>query len=228
MKKSINKKFLSAKEAFLQEQYIALPPFEHLLDSIHMLSQEPGVYLIKGEPGCGKSTLLRHFAISRSNVSYFSPGFCDDDLLKIFDKLKRDEQTFVIDEAELYDPRTLERLRISAKRDKLSLFLVTSQDFKPPSITFENAILKSLTFPSLDFTHTKEYIQKKLINHSLLPSLLLNNLDYRLIYRYTKGNLGAIDRFLYLYFDILYHYNGKKGKRKFLEMSAIELGYIDV
>lgn len=216
-----------AKEAFLQEQYIALPPFEHLLDSVHILAQEPGIYLVKGGHGCGKSTLFRHFAISRPNVSYFAPGFLDKDLLNTFNKIKNNK-VFIIDESDLYNPHTLERLRISAQRDRLSLFLVTSQDFTPPSTTFEGAIHKSLDFPSLNLTHTKEYIQKKLINHSLLPSLLLDNLAYRFIYRYTKGNPRAIDRFLYLYFDILYNYNEKKGKRKFLEMSAIELGYIDV
>ncbi len=227
------------------------------LEKLLTLSKKPFKFIILyGEPGIGKTMLLHTFAAKASDeiLLYDRPFFTKEDLKKrlcndlfekesdLFAALERSERqrTVILDEVQLYDEKTLEFVRIVADSEKVRFILSLHSDPKMKNILlkehFKTRTLQSIQMLPPTPKELHIYIQKKLFKAHF--SELAKNFHFplvRSIYRWTEGNFRKTNQLLYQFFDILDYYDKhhptklqKRGfAKKFLEMSAIYLGYID-
>ncbi len=246
-----------AKEAFLETQESGFITFESnlsYLQELNDLVQKPfRLAILYGPPGVGKTFLLRHFTktTEQKNVHLLTSPLTfekdikkslgiqkDMDLLDTIEELD-EHHIFLLDEAQLYTSDTLEIIRILSDTQKLS-FLLSLHHNEEEELTakehFKTRIFKEIKMQEPKLPEFQIYIQKKLLNARLVD--LAQRFDQKrssFIYRYTKGNFRQTNKFLYNLFDILEFYDihhptkvqSKKIQKKFLEMCAIYMGYID-
>ncbi len=244
-----------AKNAFLEESgFITFESNLLYLQELHELMQKPfKLALLYGPPGVGKTFLLRHFMQEREHKNihlvetpllfekHLGQTFGITDEKKLFDTVYslQERHIFLLDEAQLYTPEQLEILRMLSDTQKVSFLLCLHRNEEEEIIAkehFQTRIFKEIRIQEPMLAEFGIYIQKRLLGAGL-PDLAknFNKSKIKFIYRFTKGNFRQTNKFLYNLFDILEYYdthhptkvNRKKIKKKFLEMSALFMGYID-
>ena len=215
------------------------------------------IVVIYGEPGIGKTMLLHRFIyeLPDSNfiIPFFQPAFSLEEFKKkisskIFghyvdplDALNRiqDSKIIILDEAQLYNTEILEYIRILADTQKFRFILSLHHNANEALMAkkhFQSRIahIIKLTPPSQQEFHI--YVQKRLFYYNAIEvAQALTPKMSKKIYAYTHGNLRNSNKFLYTLFDLLHYFEQKsptllKNKiidNKFIEMSAIYLGYIN-
>jgi len=215
------------------------------------------IALLKGEPGAGKSMLLKRFEqeAPQNTLFFFRPFFSIEAFEKELKRhLNIDEGTslmqglqtlkpysvfVVLDEAQMYGQDFLEYIRILSDTEKIKFLLsLHTIDRENPLAQqhFTTRIFSDLHLIPPTATDLYLYIQKRLFMMELSDlGQAFKSKHAKFIHRYTKGNLRQTNKFLYTLFDILDYFerhNPSKIKtnpisKKFLEMSAMQLGYID-
>jgi type II secretory pathway predicted ATPase ExeA len=163
-----------------------------------------------------------------------------EDLLEKLEKEPfKEPHTIIIDESQLLTPQQLEQIRLLSDTQALRFILSFHHLNESELITeahFETRIAQKLHLPLPNKEELQIYIQKRLFNYGILElANLFTKKESAFIHKFTGGNLRKTHRFLYTLFDIMEYFEENhptKIKRdmiekKFLEMSAIELGYID-
>ena len=192
---------------------------------------------------------------NRNILLYDRPFFSKDELLAslsyyifqsnkgFFHKVKNlsnGEYFIIFDEAQLYTDEINEFIRMIADTNKVKFLLSLHRNKKEKLLAlehFQTRIYKTIEIFPVSKNELKIYIQKRLFNNQLADlSKEFEKKEYiNYIYKFTKGNLRETNKMLYALFDIMDYFNTKKpsfvNKRKaikdFLQMSAIELGYIN-
>ncbi len=155
---------------------------------------------------------------------------------KIFDK----SIPILIDEAQLYPPDIIEKIRLLADTRKYKIiFTVHKTDRKEDIFAkdyFKTRIWESVELANISFDEFKIYIEKKLLYHNMFDFIGKFTIkQYKIIYNFSKGNLRETNKILYKLFDMCEYYDkvepskidNKQINMKFLEMTAISLGYIN-
>ncbi len=148
-------------------------------------------------------------------------------------------QTIIIDEAQLLSQEQLELIRLLSDTKKVRFILSFHQLKSGELITeahFETRIAQKLHLPLPTSKELSVYIQKRLFHYGALELANLFSKKHTItIYNFTNGNLRKTHHFLYTLFDIMHYFEEhhptlikpKEIERKFLEMAAIKLGYIN-
>ena len=244
-----------AKNAFLEESgFITFESNLLYLQELHELMQKPfKLALLYGPPGVGKTFLLRHFIQEKEHKNihlvdtpllfekHLERTFGIGDERELFDTVSslQERHIFLLDEAQLYTPKQLETIRMLSDIQKVSFLLCLHQNEEEELITkehFQTRIFKEIEMQEPKLAEFGIYIQKRLLGAGL-PDLAksFDKSKVKFIYRFTKGNFRQTNKFLYNLFDILEYYDihhptkvdRKKIQKKFLEMSALFMGYID-
>ncbi len=146
----------------------------------------------------------------------------------------------LIDEAQLYPPGIIEKIRLLSDTRKYKIiFTVHKTDQKEDVFAkdyFKTRIWESVELTNISFDEFKIYIEKKLLYHNMFDFInKFTNKQYKIIYSFCNGNLRETNKILYKLFDICEYYDkiepskidNKQINMKFLEMTAINLGYVN-
>lgn len=216
--------------------------------------------LIHGRPGSGKSFLMQMFYEKnreRFNLFFFKEPTFDPDrsLAMIYRQLTnralpdslsldetigriredvRDEIYILLDEAQLYDEKTLEWVRILSNQP-IFKFIISVHKVDREDIWakehFRTRTYETIELGALSRKEVELYIEKKLLMASDLEmATLMSKSNYRLIHKLTRGNLREINRLMNRTLDILEYklekartLFGNKLKNKCIEMAALDL-----
>ena len=152
---------------------------------------------------------------------------------------KNEAVTVLIDEAQLYPNELIEKIRLMADSRKFKfLFTVhkTDEEDVLAKDYFQTRIWETIELQNSSYNEIKTYIEKKLMIHNKFEYLtLFNENHYKMILKFTSGNLRTINKLLYKLFEILEYYdynqpsliNSRVLKDKYLIMAAISLGMIN-
>ncbi len=238
------------------EQFIRLECNIPLLEKLHDLKEAQfKIALLRGEPGIGKTMLLSKFAQESDVLFFHTPFFKIEEfeqalkdalrlpqeipLVKGLESLEPYTKMVILDEAQLYEKNFLEYIRILSDSEKLKFLLsfhTIDQENPLAQQHFQSRIFTTLSlFPPL-VSELHIYIQKRLFMIGL--SELSQNFslkETKFIYSFTKGNFRQTNKFLYTLFDILEYFEKNyptkvdttKVTKKYLQMCAIYMGYID-
>ncbi len=238
--------FSKARELFRDvvdlNNYVPLQSSEKTkLDLIRAIKQKEKMVFLMSEAGSGKSMML-NLIYEEYNEKYkmffFSNPFMEIDvILRILKELRRDEHyTFLLDEAQLLSEEVFENLRIYADSGNITLIFATHEtDLKKLLIKkhFRTRINYILTIPKPTEEEIEDFIKTKLIRNDLGDiSSMIRRKNYKLIYKYTKGSLRAVNQLMFKLFDILdFFYNKNPNKintsklqNKFIEMAHMDIG----
>ncbi len=225
------------------------------LEKLHsLLEKEFKIALLTGEPGIGKSMLLKQFQQeSKEGVYLFDKPFFDLEEFKeklkevlgvkknLFEEVEEKISTpitFILDEAQIYKEEFLEFLRVLADTTKVKLILSLhslNDETLLAKEHFKSRIFTTITMKPPSKKELEIYLQKRLFLFQAydLSSLIDKKLT-SFVYNFTKGNFRETNRFMYKLFDIMEYFeqnkptilNPKKISKKFLEMTALDLGYL--
>jgi len=163
-----------------------------------------------------------------------------DGLLRYCQKLKgKREVVFLLDECQLYSEALMEKIRLLSDTRTVKFIITLHKTDNEDVIAKQH--FKTRIWEVVELSNASEddlhlYIQKKLIQKGFVEiSNMIRKKHIKFIYRYTHGNFRETNKFLYTLFDIYeYFYENKPHKvssekfsKKFLEMTALKLGYID-
>ncbi len=224
--------------------------------------------LLYGKPGTGKTFLLTKLYNDLKKeypIIFFPTPFFDENefLNTIYRKIFKEEApetksynalfthivrrmkkenvepvTILIDEAQLYPPALIEKIRLMADTRKFKfLFTVhkTDEEDVLAKDYFKTRIWETIEIKSISLEELKLYLEKKLVYHNLFNYLsLLKEKQYKMIHKFAKGNLRETNKLLFKTFEICEYYennepdklNSKILKPKILEMAALNLRII--
>jgi type II secretory pathway predicted ATPase ExeA len=163
-----------------------------------------------------------------------------DGLLRYCQKLKgKREIVFLLDECQLYSEALMEKIRLLSDTRTVKFIITLHKTDNEDVIAKQH--FKTRIWEVVELSNASEddlhlYIQKKLIKKGFVEiSNMIKKKHIKFIYAYTHGNFRETNKFLYTLFDIYeYFYENKPHKvaseklsKKFLEMTALKLGYID-
>lgn len=221
--------------------------------------------LLFGKPGTGKTYLLKkiHHDLSRRRkiLFYPAPFFNEveflktlhedifnektkvhhtnyDELLKIImGKLENEKDAIpvLIDEAQLYPPELIEKIRLLADSRKFKFVFTVHKTDEEDVLAkdyFKTRIWETIEIENSEFNELKSYIEKKFLYHNMFEYLsMLKENNYKMVYKLTNGNLRETNKLLYKLFEIYEYYDknypskigSTKIKAKILEMAAMDL-----
>lgn len=150
-----------------------------------------------------------------------------------------DKVVILLDEAQLYPPNLIEKIRLMADT-RLFKFLFTvhktAQEDLLAKDYFKTRIWESIELPTSTLNELKLYIEKKLLIHSFHGYYAMYDEDnFGLIYTLTEGNLRNLNKLLYKLYELFEYYeeyeptfiNPVGINHKTIEMAAISAGLID-
>jgi len=150
-----------------------------------------------------------------------------------------DQQIIVLlDEAQLYPPSMLEKIRLISDTRSIKFVVSlhkTEQEDLIAKEHFQSRIWETIELKNGTLHDTTMYIQKKLIQQNFFEiSNMFQKKHMKLIHQFTQGNYREINKLMYTLFEIYDYYHthqpskisGKTIKTKYIEMSALKLGYI--
>jgi len=163
-----------------------------------------------------------------------------DGLLKYCKNLKgKREIIFLLDECQLYSEALMEKIRLLSDT-RVVKFVITLHKTDNEEIIvkehFKTRIWEVIEMSNADEYDLELYITKKIIKKGFIEvSNMFQKKDFSYIHQHTQGNFRETNKYLYTIFDIYEYYDEreperlstKKFSRKFLEMAAIRLGYIN-
>jgi len=158
----------------------------------------------------------------------------------INEKLEFNSTIILLDEAQLYNDSQMEKIRVLSDTRKIKFVVSLHKTEEEDLIAkghFQTRIWESVELKPPSLFELEAYIKKKLSYKNFYN--LSNKFDKKVvkfIYKFTKGNYRETNKFLYNLFSIYEYYednkpneiNDLKISKKFLEMTAIKLGYINV
>ena len=180
------------------------------------------------------TTLYRKLFFEEKDINF------DKFIDLINQKLRFNSTTVLLDEAQLYSSSQMEKIRIISDTRKIKFVIAlhkTDQEDVIAKEHFKTRIWETIELKPPTLNELGIYIKKKLLMKNLFD--IANQVDkncIKFIYRYTKGNFRETNKFMYNLFEIYEYYEEsapnkidyRKISKKFLEMCAIKLGYINV
>ena len=155
-----------------------------------------------------------------------------------FDK-NQEAITVLIDESQLYPNDLIEKIRLLADSRKFKFLFTVHKTDKEDILAkdyFKTRIWETIELEDSTYLESKIYIEKKLIFHNKFEYVaLFKEKHYKLIMKFTNGNLRTINKYLYKLFEILEYYdlsnpskiNHRSLQIKYLEMAGISQGMLD-
>lgn len=214
------------------------------------------IILAFGPAGSGKTHLLSKFFNEykeKHRIFFFkSPNFTNQALIDIYKNITKKTDildtsdpislfsafkkkiTIILDEAQLYSSEQLEQIRILSNSDAFS-FVLCVTDLEKYKIfkdkQFETRIYDRLNFSSLSLDEIKYFIDEKMLLVDASDYFLkFDKKSFKLIHKFTKGNIRDLNRLLNRTFTlVLSNINDSMSTdkykiRKYIEMAAIDLG----
>lgn len=163
-----------------------------------------------------------------------------DNLLRFCQNFKgKREVVFLLDECQLYSEALMEKIRLLSDTRTIKFIITLHKTENEDVIAKEH--FKTRIWEVVELTNVSEddlhsYIKKKLIQKGFLAMAdMIKKKHIKFIYTHTYGNFRETNKFLYTLFDIYAYFyeqkshkiSNKKLSKKFLEMTALKLGYID-
>ena len=146
--------------------------------------------------------------------------------------------TVLLDEAQLYPSSMMEQIRLISDTRVIKFVVSLHKTEKEDLIAkehFQSRIWETIELKNGTVHDTQMYIQKKLIQQNYFEiASMFDKTNIKQIHRFTKGNYREINKLMYTLFEIYDYYENNKPskiahrtiKNKFIEMSALKLGYI--
>ncbi|WP_200764096.1 ATP-binding protein [Nitrosophilus alvini] len=153
--------------------------------------------------------------------------------------LNENSATILLDEAQLYSKTQMEKIRLLADSRKIKFIMTLHKTEEEDLIAkghFQTRIWESIKLTNPTEKELEIYIRKKLLQNNMFNiANMFSKKHIKIIHGYTKGNFRETNKFLYTMFDIYEYYEKnrpskidyKKISYKFLEMTAIKLGYLN-
>ena len=163
-----------------------------------------------------------------------------DGLLRFCQTLKgKREIVFLLDECQLYSEALMEKIRLLSDTRVVKFIITLHKTENEDLIAKEH--FKTRIWEVIELSNASEddlyiYIQKKLISSGFVEiANMIGKKHINFIYTCTHGNFRESNKFLYTLFDIYEYFDktkphkisSKKLSQKFLEMTALKIGYID-
>jgi type II secretory pathway predicted ATPase ExeA len=233
--------FNKAKELFRDkiDTSLYVPLFEKTeIDLAYAIHEKEKIILIYGEAGNGKSFLMKKVYENLKDKVDFELHFIlnpfESELEKIFSlKESIKHKVIFIDEAQTLSNDQIEKLRMLSDNNLYTIILATHEKEAKNIFTkkhFKTRINYSINLKPLTYDRLELFISSKLLQNEFYNiNSLFKKSNYKLIYKFTKGNLREINRLVYKTFDIidyfLVNYPNKVSKNK-IDNKYIEMAYI--
>lgn len=206
----------------------------------HNLKESREIYYFEAPILSEKEFLIR---IIESISSYKIPKNMRvnfDALLKYCQSIRgKREIIFLLDECQLYSESLMEKIRLLSDT-RVVKFVITLHKTDNEEVIakehFKTRIWEVIEMKNASEGDLESYIRKKLIKRGFVDiSNMLRKKDFKYIHSHTKGNFRETNKYLYTIFTIYEYYNNlephkistKRFSKKFLEMGAMKLGYIN-
>ena len=167
-----------------------------------------------------------------SFIKFYSKDFSSKD------EILKNQMTVILDEAQLYPPELLEKIRLMADT-RMFKFLFTIHKTENEDILakdyFQTRIWESIELSSADVNEIIIYLQRKLSQKNYDKYLKFDKKDYECAYSFCGGNLRTLNKIMYKFYEICEYYeqyqpsklSGDKANIMILTMAALDAGLID-
>jgi len=244
--------YKEAQDAFLDvintKSYITLQHSASIYNSLRAALKKPlKMILLYGEPGTGKSMILNklydelkekqtvflydtpleieHF-LQRLSIDLLgeSETSLTSFILKCKEILPQITPIILLDEAQLYDDKLMEMIRLISDSRKVR-FVITLHKTKEEDLIakahFQTRIWESFELTNAPIDEIERYVQNKLLQADL-PDLLdvLNKDLIHDVYKYSAGNLRNTHMLLYQFFDLLQNSTKNETHNEILAVAA--------
>jgi 4-hydroxy-tetrahydrodipicolinate synthase len=243
--------FSKAKEIFRDKIDISLyiPLSKKLeIDMMYAISEKEKMILLYGEAGNGKTFLMKKVYSNLkekdidSDLYFISNPVEEEELLNNLLKssdIQRHKVIF-IDEAQTLSLEKIETIRMCADNNNYTIILATHEKEAKKLFTkkhFRSRISYILNTTPCSYDDMVFFISSKLNQNGFEKiDRMFKKSNYKLIYKFTNGNLREINQLMYRTFDIInYFYKKNPAKmnknridNKYIEMANIFIKEIHV
>jgi len=145
----------------------------------------------------------------------------------------------ILDEAQLYSEDIMEKVRLISDSRKIKFIFALHKTGKEELIAkehFKTRIWESQELQNANVNELTIYIQKKLLRSNFFDvANMFNEKNVKVLHKVTDGNYRDTNKLLYTLFEICSWYEKNEPKKasfnaiptKYIEMAAIQIGYID-
>jgi type II secretory pathway predicted ATPase ExeA len=242
--------FDKAKELFRDKVDISLyiPLSKKLeIDMMYAIKEKEKMILVYGEAGNGKTFLMKrvYATLKEKNIDselYFidNPVEEEEKLIKFLKEESVNPKIIFIDEAQTLSLDKLEMLRMFSDNRNYTIILATHEKEARELFAkkhFKTRISYILNVTPCTYDELVFFISSKLINNGFEQiERMFTKSNYKLIYKFTKGNLREINQLVYRTFDIIDYFSKKypskinkdKIDNKYIEMANIFIKEIHI